>query len=147
MSEPASMYRSSSSDASDSHYPLADPPPYTAPANSSSYVAQPLLPTTGDYLATYFANPKKNLCVFADITAQLDEEPESPTSSASPAPTTPSAVASHTAPNYSGPIRNTIVNMSTDKNGIVWIVFHTQKTNKSKIIPSDVTLTRFLLGC
>jgi len=130
-SEHASMYpSSSSSDASDSLYPLVDPPPYTALSNSSSYVAQPLLSTTGDYL-DYFANPKENLCVFADITAQLDDEPESPTS-ASPVPTTPSAVASHTAPNYSGPIRNTIVNMSTDKNGIVWIVFPYSKNKQIK---------------
>jgi len=132
-SEHASMYSPSPSDASDSHYPSSDPRAYTALANSSRYVAQPLLSTTGDYLVNYFANPEENLCLFADITAQLDEEPESPTSSASPAPpTTPSAVANHTAPNYSGPIRNTIVNMSTDKNGVVWISFPYSKNKQIK---------------
>jgi hypothetical protein len=131
-SDQVTMYSPSSSDESVSQYPSPGPQAFTALANSADYVAQPLLWNPADYFASYFANPEENLCLFSDMVAQFDDDPISPTSSGSPAPTTPSAIPSHIAPNSSGPIRNHIVNMSTDKNGVVWIVFPYSKNKQVK---------------
>ena len=128
----ASMYSSSSSDNSVSPYPSPGPQAYTSLAQSSNFVAEPLIPTSTAYYDDYFANTTETICLFNDIEAQFYPSPVSPASSSSPAPTNSSATPVQVVANYSGPIRNHIVNMSTDADGVVWIVFPYSKNKEVK---------------
>ena len=128
----ASMSSSSGSDHSGSPYPSPGPQAYTSLAQSNNYVAEPLIPASTVYYSDYFANSTESLCLFNDIQAQYYPSPISPTSSSSPVPTTSVSTPIQVVANYSGPIRNHIVNMSTDENGVVWIVFPYSKNKEVK---------------
>lgn len=127
---------SSSSNRSGSPYPSPGPQAYTSLSQSHSYIAEPLIPShpsQPSIYTDYFSNaPTESLCLFNDIEAQFYPTPLSPTSSSSPGPNFTSSNSTTVIPNYSGPIRNHIVNMSTDENGVVWIVFPYSKNKEVK---------------
>jgi hypothetical protein len=127
---------SSSSNRSGSPYPSPGPQAYTPLSQSHSYIAEPLIPSHSvqpSIYTDYFSNaPTESLCLFNDIEAQFYPTPPSPTSSSSPGPNFISSNSTTVIPNYSGPIRNHIVNMSTDDNGVVWIVFPYSKNKEVK---------------
>jgi len=128
---------SSSSNRSGSPYPSPAPQAYTALSQShNNYIAEPLIPTHSSkpsIYTDYFSNvATESLCLFNDIEAQFYPTPVSPASSSSPGPNFVSSNSTTAAPNYSGPIRNHIVNMTTDSNGVVWIVFPYSKNKEVK---------------
>jgi|SRR5277367_608939 len=127
----ASAY-SSSSDNSESAYPSPGPQAYTALGQSNEYVAEPLTSSPTAYYHDYFANTTENLCVFSDIESQYYPSPTSIVSSESPVPSLSTTSSVQGLANYSGPIRNQIVNMSTDQDGVVWIVFPYSKNKEVK---------------
>jgi hypothetical protein len=128
---PDSPYSSCVSDTSNSAYPPAIPEAYSNLSHSSTFVAEPLVGNSTSSYPGFFANPSETLCLFNDVAAQYYPTPESPVSSSSPAPTS-TANPTPVIANYSGPIKNHIVNMYQDKDGIVWIVFPYSKNKEVK---------------
>jgi hypothetical protein len=120
----------SSSDMSDSGYPT--PGPQAHSTLEQNFVAEPLGSSSTSMYTDYFSGTSESLCLFADIGAQFYPSPISTTSSSSPGPTPENTVAPQVVPNYSGPIRNQIVNMYTDEHGVVWIVFPYSKNKEVK---------------
>jgi hypothetical protein len=130
---PDSSFSSTASGHSASPYPSPGPQAYTSLANSQNYVAEPLVANPSSIYTDYFSNPTETLCLFNDIEAQFYPSPTSPASSSSPGPVTTTINPSHQiVANYSGPIRNHIVSMSTDAEGVVWIVFPYSKNKEVK---------------
>ena len=127
-----SAYSSSSSENSEAVYPSPGPQAYTALGQSSDYVAEPLISGQDAYYQEYFANTRESLCVFNDIEAQYHPSPTSFVSSESPVPSMSTTSSVQGLANYSGPIRNHIVSMSADQNGVVWIVFPYSKNKEVK---------------
>ena len=136
-----SRYSASSDYESESAYPSPGPQAYTALRQSNEFVAQPLLSQNSGHYNDYFANPNETLCLFNDIEPQFYPTPSSPASSVSPGSSSRPVNSMQITPaNYSGPIKNQILNMTTDENGIVWIVFPYSKNKevKSHTIRCDV---------
>jgi hypothetical protein len=130
---PESSFSSSASEHSASPYPSPGPQAYTALSNSQKYIAEPLVAGPASIYTDYFSNPTETLCLFNDIEAQFYPSPISPASSSSPGPVTTTINPAHqVVANYSGPIRNHIVSMSTDGEGVVWIVFPYSKNKEVK---------------
>jgi hypothetical protein len=127
-----SAYSSSSSETSEAAYPSPGPQAYTALSQSNDYVAEPLISGQATYYQDYFANTSEILCVFNDIEALYYPSQNSIVSSESPVPSMSTNSSVQGLANYSGPIRNHIVSMSTDQNSIVWIVFPYSKNKEVK---------------
>lgn len=128
---PDSPYSSSDSDQSTSSYPDPGPQALSSLSLSNDFVARPLIPNAAAY-ADFFADPNETLCLFNDIAAQFYPSPPSPQSSSSPPPTTSKQTPHPIVANYSGPIKNCIINMYTDADGVVWIVFPYSKNKEVK---------------
>ena len=137
---PDSPYSSCVSDTSNTAYPTAIADVFTNLSHPSSFVAEPLVPASTTSYTDFFANPTETLCLFNDVEAQYYPSPLSPALSSSPAPTTSTANPTPIIANYSGPIKNQIVNMYQDKDGVVWIMFPYSKNKevKNHLIRCDV---------
>jgi len=137
---PDSPYSSCVSDTSNTAYPTAIADVFTNLSHPSSFVAEPLVPASTTSYADFFENPSETLCLFNDVEAQYYPSLLSPALSSSPAPTTSTANPTPIVANYSGPIKNQIVNMYQDKDGVVWIMFPYSKNKevKNHLIRCDV---------